>query len=214
MSFLVLNRKFKEVPKPAEIVQFLLDNTTVDDDKAEKAMAAFMGPMTNFLKMFHLIEGMKVTAERHAALLAEQEELSKTVATARVEAADIKTSTDKDIQACQDSLTEFMDQGEKRKTILAGEIADMEKTKATLSQEIETEQGTKLRLDTTVAAEYDRLRAEMLGKITAEQESLQTPLEAMRKELKEGTTELAQIKAKLDALNAGGGAEVLKSLIG
>ena len=125
MSVIVLKRKFDSVPAPADVMRVLLEQTTVDQDKAAQALEAFLLPMKDLMRLFYLIDGMKATAERHVELLTEQEALTAEVAATKSTLATEIASNRDTLVAAKTAFEEIMMAQNAKLENLSGQITTL-----------------------------------------------------------------------------------------
>ena len=203
MSIEILKRHFDTVPKSADVMEILLGKDSGNRDAAKDALASILRPMQDLMDLLSLVNTMKVTADNHVLLLQEQEDLTAAVQKVRADMVTAQAEYDAAVAVNSGKVND-----------LTAQIADLEHQKDVLARTIETDQEAKIRVNKMVSDEYDNLRSTMLAKVAGEEKEARADLNTLLPQLEGARAEFAKIKAALDKLNAGGGGDVLRALMG
>lgn len=205
MKFPVLKKQHDAIPAPTTIMQEVFgQDTTADRTAAAATVQSIMANLGDVVELFYLASQIKVTSRRHVELLTEQAALEVAVTEARAQAEAAKKESASAIVACKTAASKTETEIAGRVAGLQNEVKALETRKTTLAKSIEGDQTAKLRLDSTVKAEYDRLRKEMLVKVAGEEKEARKGLDDLNSQvdeaegrLKAATDALAELKGKL-----------------
>jgi chromosome segregation ATPase len=179
MGIMVLKRRFEAPPSKDEILNLLVGEVG-DKGRAKDALINILAPMKDLLAVLAYTETMDAAAEQYAKMLQEQEAVSNEIQSLKTQTAGAK----EDAAAAVKKLDALEDQ-----------IENLERKRDAVAAEILNEEDAKLRVSKTVEAEYDKLRREMLAKLTADEKEA-------RKELDTITNAITVAQADLDSLAA------------
>ena len=181
MSVVVMKRRFEAPPSKDEILSLLTGDNVGDKAKAKAALVNLLAPMKDLLALYQFADTLDTAAEKYAEMLKEQDGVKKSIDSLKKQTAGANDA----YSAAANKL------GDLEKEILA-----LEREREDLASSIQDEETAKLRVTKTVAAEYDKLRAEMLGKVAEEEVEAKTTLKSLKADITKAQTDIDNLAEK------------------